>query len=190
MKNQMNLIETQNITLQEINALNETERKIFDSLCTQFLTKQTLSEKQNDLLTKILKREFDISNIEYNKMFLYKKYFYRTDYHGDYLKDSEYIISPVELAQEEITDLHAAQYNYSATVDKYKFDKMVAVPANIKQLNNYANYYMFKFEKLMMKLPRARSMNSKYKIIRAIKTILSEEYDDSLISDVLDRKFY
>lgn len=190
MKNQMNLIETQNITIQEINSLNESEREIFDSLCTQFLTKQTLSEKQNDLLTKILKREFDISNIEYSKMYLYKSYFYRTDYHGDYLQDSEYVLSPIELEQEEITDLHAAQYNYSTTVDKYKFEKMVAVPSSIKGLNNYANYYMFKFEKLMMKLPRARSINSKYKIIRAIKTILSEEYDDSLIQDVLDRKYW
>ena len=184
-----NLIETQNITLQEINSLNGSERKIFESLCSQFLLKQTLSDKQNDLLTKILKREFDVSNIEYIKCFLYKQYFYRTDYHGDYLLDSEYVLSPVELEQEQITNRIAMQYNYSDATDKYKFEKMVAVPSNIKQLNNYANYYMHKFEKLMMKLPRARSINSKYKIIRAIKTILSEEYNDSLISDILDRKF-
>lgn len=183
------LIETHNITLQEINSLNESERKIFDSLCVQFLSKQTLSDKQNDLLTKIMKREFDISNIEYSKMYLYKSYFYRMDYHGDYLLDSEYVLSPVKLEQEQITNKIAMQYNYSDTTDKYQFEKMVAVPKSIKGLNNYANYYMFKFEKLMMKLPRARSINSKYKIIRAIKTILSEEYADSLISDVLDRKY-
>lgn len=184
-----NLIETHNITLQEINSLNDSERKIFESLCSQYLTKQTLSDKQNDLLTKIIKREFDISNISYNKMYLYKSYFYRTDYHGDYLLDSEYVLSPVELEQEQITNQIAMQYNYSDTIDKYQFEKIVAVPTSIKQLNNYANYYMFKFEKLMMKLPRARSMNSKYRIIRAIKTILSEEYSDSLIRDVLERKF-
>ena len=184
------LIETRNITLREINSLNESERKIFDSLCAQFLSKQTLSDKQNDLLTKIMKREFDISNIEYTKMHLYKSYYYRTDYHGDYLLDSEYVLSPVELKQEQITNRIAMQYNYSDTIDKYQFEKMVAVPTSIKMLNNYANYYMFKFEKLMMKLPRARSANSKYKIIKAIKTILSEEYNDSLISDVLERKFY
>ncbi len=185
-----NLIETQNITLREINNLTESERKIFESLCSQFLSKQQLSEKQNDLLTRILKREFDISNINYTKMYLYKSYFYRTDYHGDYLKDSEYIISPVELEQEQITDSYAMQYNYSATVDKYQFEKIVAVPSSIQQLNNYARYYMSKFEKLMMKLPRARTMESKYKIIKAIKTILSEEYNDSLIQDVLDRKYW
>lgn len=184
------LIETHNITLQEINSLNDSERKIFESLIVQFNNKQQLSDKQNDLLTKILKREFDISNVKYTKMFLYKSYFYRTDYHGDYLKDSEYVISPVELKQEQITDLHAMQYNYSAMVDRYQFEKMVAVPTTIKRLNNYANYYMGKFEKLMMKLPRTRTMNSKYKIIKAIKTILSEEYDDSLIQDVLDRKYW
>lgn len=118
-----NLIETHNITLQEINSLNDSERKIFESLIVQFNTKHQLSDKQNDLLTKIIKREFDISNIKYTKMYLYKSYFYRTDYHGDYLKDSEYVLSPIELHQEQITDLHAAQYNYSATVDKYQFEK-------------------------------------------------------------------
>lgn len=184
------LIETHNITLQEINSLNESERKIFDSLCAQFLPKQMLSDKQNDLLTKIIKREFDVSNIQYKKCFLYKEYFYRPDWRGDMLRDSRYVLSPVELEQEQIIDAISEQYNSKSFEDKYHFEKMVAVPTTIKELNNYANYYMFKFEKLMMKLPRARSINSKYKIIRAIKTILSEEYNDSLISDVLDRKHW
>lgn len=104
------------------------------------------------------------------------------------MRDSRYVLSSVELVQEQIIDAISEQYNSKSFEDKYQFEKMVAVPTTIKQLNNYANYYMFKFEKLMMKLPRARSINSKYKIIRAIKTILSEEYADSLISDVLDRK--
>lgn len=184
------LIETHNITLQEINALNELERKIFDSLCAQFLSKQTISDKQNDLLTKIMKREFDVSNIEYKKCFLYKEYFYRPDWRGDMLRDSRYILSDNELVQEQIIDAVSEQYGYKSFEDKYQFEKMVAVPKSIKGLNNYANYYMFKFEKLMMKLTRARSINSKYKIIRAIKTILSEEYDDSLISDALERKYW
>lgn len=185
-----NLIETQNITLQEINSLNGSERKIFESLCSQFLLKQTLSDKQNDLLTKILKREFDIGNISYNKMYLYKEYFYRPDWRGDMLRDSRYVLSPVELEQEQIIDAISEQYNYKSFEDKYQFEKMVAVPSSINRLNNYANYYMTKFEKLMMKLPRARSINSKYKIIKAIKTILTEEYNDSLISDVLERKHW
>ena len=41
-----------------------------------------------------------------------------------------------------------------------------------------------------MKLKRARSSESKYKIIKAIKTILSEEYNEDLISAVLDRKYW
>ncbi len=184
------LIETHNITLQEINSLNDSERKIFESLCSQFNAKQQLSDKQNDLLTKIIKREFDISNIKYTKMYLYKSYFYRPDWRGDMMRDSRYVLSPVELVQEQIIDAISEQYGSKSFEDKYQFEKTVAVPTTIKQLNNYANYYMFKFEKLMMKLPRARSINSKYKIIRAIKTILSEEYADSLISDVLDRKHW
>ena len=187
------LAEYKNITLQELNRLSESERRIFDSLSSQFQSKQYITEKQNDLLTKILKRDFDLSNIDtikYNKMFLYKSYFYRTDYNGDYLQDSEYVLSPIELEQEQISNLVASQYNYSSTVDKYQFEKMVAVPESIKGLNNYARYYMFKYEKLIIKLKRARSSESKYKIIKAIKTILSEEYDEELISDVLDRKYW
>ena len=187
------LAEYKNITLQELNRLSESERRIFDSLSSQFQSKQYITEKQNDLLTKILKRDFDLSNIDtikYNKMFLYKSYFYRTDYNGDYLQDSEYVLSPIELEQEQISNLVASQYNYSSTVDKYQFEKMVAVPESIKGLNNYARYYMFKYEKLIIKLKRARSSESKYKIIKAIKTILSEEYDEELISEVLDRKYW
>ena len=187
------LTEYKNITLQELNNLSESERRIFDSLNSQFQSKQYITEKQNDLLTKILKRNFDSSNIDsikYNKMFLYKSYFYRTDHHGDYLQDSEYVLSPIELEQEQISNLVASQYNYSSTVDKYQFEKMVAVPESIKGLNNYARYYMSKYEKLIMKLKRARSSESKYKIIKAIKTILSEEYDEELISDVFDRKYW
>lgn len=185
------LIEAWNISLNELNSLNDSELKILNSLREQYSLKSTLSQKQNDLLTKILKREFDLQDIKYNKMFLYRSYFYRTDYHGDYLQDSEYVLSPVELEQEEIKNLHAEQYNYIEYVDKYKFEKMVAIPENIKQLNNYANYYMFKFEKLMMKLPRARSIQSKYNIVKAIRTILSEEYDNNLIENVLgNRRFY
>ena len=191
--NTKTLAEYKNITLQELNRLSESERRIFDSLSSQFQSKQYITEKQNDLLTKILKRDFDLSNIDtikYNKMFLYKSYFYRTDYNGDYLQDSEYVLSPVELGQEQISNLVASQYNYSSTVDKYQFEKMVAVPESIKGLNNYARYYMSKYEKLIMKLKRARSSESKYKIIKAIKTILSEEYNEDLISDVLDRKYW
>ncbi len=186
----MTLIESLNITLQELNLMNESERKIFESISLRFLTKQTLTEKQNDLLTKLLKREFDISNIEHTKMFLYRSYFYRPDWRGDYIRDTRYVLSPVELEQEQIIDAISEQYNYKAYTNKYEFEKMVAVPVSIQQLNNYANYYMFKYEKLMMKLPRARSIESKYKIIKAIKTILSEEYNDSLIQDVLDRKYW
>lgn len=184
------LIETHNITLQELNSMTDSERRIFESISSQFLTKQTLTEKQNDLLTKLLKREFDISNIEHTKMYLYKEYFYRPDWRGDYLRDARYVLSPVELEQEKIIDAISEQYNCKSYDDKYEFEKMVAVPANIKQLNNYANFYMLKYERLMMKILRARTIESKYKIIKAIKTIITEEYNDSLIKDVLDIKYW
>ena len=182
-----NLIERNNITLSELSSLNESEKKIFESLKTQFEIKQTLSDKQNDLLTKILKREFNISNIEYTKYNLYKEYFYRADYNGDYLKDSKYTIlenESEEVLNEEIQDLHARQYDYVSYEKRYKFDSIIAIPNCIKNIHRYLLYRQ-DFEKLIVKLQRARSAGSKYNIIRAIKTILSEEYDQSLIDNVL-----
>jgi hypothetical protein len=185
------LIETQNITLREISNLTDSERKLFESFNNQFKLKQQLSEKQNILLTKILKREFNISGTPYKEMFLYKEYFYSLDYNDDFLQDYRYIISAVELdVNETIKNKIAEQYRYGDYIKRFEFEKMVEVPASIKQLNNYANYYMFKYEKLIMKLKRARTIESKYKIIKAINTILSEEYADSLIQDVLERKYW
>jgi hypothetical protein len=60
----------------------------------------------------------------------------------------------------------------------------------IKNLNEYANYFMKDFEKLIMKLPRARTSNSKYNIVKAIKTILTEEYDISKVDKVLRYKHF
>ena len=51
----MNFIEKYNITLQEINDLNESEKKIFESLKTYFEKANSLTEKQSDLLVKILR---------------------------------------------------------------------------------------------------------------------------------------
>lgn len=187
-----NLIERNNITLSELSSLNESEKKIFESLKTQFEIKQTLSDKQNDLLTKILKREFNISNIEYTKYNLYKEYFYRADYHGDYLKDSKYTIlenESEEVLNEEIQDLHARQYNYVSYEKRYEFDSIIAIPNCIKNIHRYLQYRL-DFEKLIVKLQRARSAGSKYNIIRALKTILSEEYDQSLIDNVLRYKHW
>jgi hypothetical protein len=190
--NNTNLIEKYNIALSELSSLNESEKKIFESLKNQFEIKQTLSDKQNDLLTKILKREFNISNIEYTKYNLYKEYFYRADYNGDYLKDSKYIILEDEsdvILNEEIQNLHARQYNYIDYEKRYEFDSIIAIPSCIKNIHRYLPY-SHHFEKLIMKLPRARSLKSKYNIVKAIKTILNEEYNQNTINNVLKYKHW
>ena len=46
--NTKTLAEYKNITLQELNRLSESERRIFDSLSSQFQSKQYITEKQND----------------------------------------------------------------------------------------------------------------------------------------------
>ena len=176
----MNFIEKYNITLQEINSLNEYENKVFTSLQSYFEKTNSLTEKQNDLLVKILKRNFNLSYIIYKKYNLYKEAFFRADYNGDYLEDSEYIISKDLDLTEKIQDLKAAQYNYDQKVNKYKFIKEINVPEQITNLKSYSKYFN-RFEELVNKFQKARTINSKYKITKAIKSILSEEYNNDII---------
>ena len=174
------LIETLNITLQELNSMTDSERRIFESISSQFLTKQTITEKQNDLLIKILKREFDISNIEFTEYNLYREYFYKLDKNEDYFKTSKYKIAKELCLTEMIRNLHASQYNYSNSINRYELQCKIAVPNCIKDLDKYIHYRDI-FEKAYRKYKSARSVNSKYTYMRIIKTILSEEYDEKIL---------
>lgn len=176
----MNFIEKYNITLQEINSLNIYEKKIFESLKIYFEKANSLTEKQSDLLVKILKRNFDFSDINYKKYNLYKEYCFRADYNSDYLKDSEYIISENVNLDEKIQDRIAAQYNYNQQVNKYEFVREINVPEQITNLKTFSRYFD-RFDILIKKLDKARTSNSKYKIIKALKSILTEEYNSDII---------
>lgn len=176
----MNFIEKYNITLQEINCLNEYENKVFVSLKMYFEKTNTLTEKQNDLLIKILKRNFDFSNIPYKKYNLYKEYYFRADYNGDYLEDSEYIIAENIDLDEKIQDRRAMQYNYNQQINRYKFIREVNVPEQITNLKAFSKYFE-RFEVLIKKLDKARTSGSKYKIVKALKSILTEEYNYDVI---------
>ena len=176
----MNFIEKYNITLQEINGLNEHGKKIFESLKTYFEKANSLTEKQSDLLVKILKRNFDFSDILYKEYNLYKEYYFRADYNNDYLKDSEYIISENVNLDEKIQDRIAAQYNYNQQVNKYEFVREINVPEQITNLKAFSRYFE-RFDILIKKLDKARTNNSKYKIIKALKSILTEEYNSGII---------
>ena len=174
------LIDTHNITLQELNSMTDSEKRIFESISSQFLTKQTITEKQNDLLIKILKREFDISNIEFTKYNLYREYFYKLDHHEDYFKTSKCKIAKELDLSETIQNLHASQYNYSDRTNRYELQGIIAVPACIKDLDEYIHYRDI-FEKAYRKFKNTRTANSKYAYIKIIKTILSEEYDEKIL---------
>lgn len=184
-----NLIENQNITLEELSSLNEYSKKVLSSLEKYFLKEQKLTDAQHDLLNSILKREFNLKEIEFTKCFLYKEKYYRADYHGDYLCDWNNKLSYNEIPQEQIQDLHARQYNYEAYEDKYVFDGMVAVPNQITNLNYYVDYYK-DFEKLYSKLSRAKTAFSKYKIIKTLKAILNQEECKMLVDETLGRNYF
>ena len=184
-----NLIEAYSITLEELNSLNEYEQNTLKSFEKYFIVAGILTKAQNLLLTKILKREFNLNDIKFTKCFLYKEKFYRADYHGDYLCDWNNKLSYNEIPQEQIQDLHARQYNYEAYEDKYVFDGMVAVPNQITNLNYYVDYYK-DFEKLYSKLSRAKTAFSKYKIIKTLKAILNQEECKMLVDETLGRNYF
>lgn len=178
----ISLIESHNITLQEINSMSSSERTIFESISSQFLTKQTLTEKQNDLVTKLLKREFNISNIQFTEYNLYREYFYKLDSNDDYFLTSKYKITDYLKLNETIVNLHAAQYNYSDSINKYELEGKIKVPSCIKNLDKYV-LYKDVFEKAFRKFKTARSINSKYVYIRIMKTILTEEYNENILKE-------
>lgn len=189
----MKIISQYNITLKELSSLNDSEKSILESLNSQLQSKDKLSEKQNDLLTKILNREFnytDISNIEYSKHNLYIENYYEADYNGDYLLKRKYVLlqdeSP-EIINEKIQNLIARQYNHLDYTNKYTYESKIAIPTCIKNTQKYLEFQK-DFEKLITKFPRARTSNSKYNIVKAIKTILSEEYNTTLIDNILRYK--
>jgi hypothetical protein len=168
--------------------MNESEKKLLQSFETYFNKNNTLSEKQEDLLIKILKRRL-ILNIEYITVNDYTENYFKCDHHGDYLQSYLRIFSKTSL-NGSIKDLHAEQYGTATYIDKYKYNGKVKIPNTIKNLSTFSKYYYNDFKELVRRFNSARTENSKFKIYKAIKSILNETYDDSLINDILRFKHW
>ena len=180
------------IKLQEIDNFNIYELNIYNNIKKFYELNDKISEKQEDLLYNILKREI-LFTFKTKTVFMYQENFYRTDYHGDYLLDEKPFLSESELSSdklnEQITNRIAQQYNSSGTTDKYKFLKTVQIPESIKNLKEFMCFYN-DYLILLHKIERARKSSTKNKYIKALKSIINEEYCSDIIKEITNYKHW
>lgn len=180
------------ITLKEIDNLNIYELNIYNSIKKFYELNDKISEKQEDLLYNILKREI-LLTVKTKTVYMYNENFYRLDYHGDYLLDDLPLLRETEMSSEElseqITNKIAMQYNTSGLTDKYKFVKTIEIPESIKNLREFLTFYN-DYETLLKKFKNARKNTSRNKYIKALKSIITEEYNYNLIKDTIKFKHW
>ena len=180
------------ITLKEIDNLNIYELNIYNSIKKFYELNDKISEKQEDLLYNILKREI-LLTFKTKTVYMYNENFYRLDYHGDYLLDDQLLLRETEMSSaelsEQITNKIAMQYNTSGLTDKYKFVKTIEIPESIKNLREFLVFYN-DYETLLKKIKNARKNTSRNKYIKALKSIITEEYNYDLIKDTIKFKHW
>lgn len=180
------------ITLKEIDSLNTYELNIYNSIKKFYELNDKISEKQEDLLYNILKREI-LLTFKTKTVYMYNENFYRLDYHGDYLLDDLPLLRETEMSSEElsekITNKIAMQYNSSGLTNKYKFVKTIEIPESIKNLREFLAFYN-DYETLLNKFKNARKNTSRNKYIKALKSIITEEYNYDLIKDTIKFKHW
>lgn len=81
------------------------------------------------------------------------------------------------------------QYNSSGLIDKYKFVKTIEIPESIKNLREFLVFYN-DYETLLKKIKNARKNTSRNKYIKALKSIITEEYNYDLIKDTIKFKHW
>jgi len=150
------------------------DNKFLQSTSKQYNLGKKLSEKQLQVINDILGTE-ETFDIDFETKYLYLEYFYRTDYHGDMLMDSNYIITPGKLLQERIQDLHALQYNSEMYSNKYKRIRTIEVPSNA--IHFEYNFEVFEKHYTKLKRNRFRTTKSKNKCIRNLKNIIKNTYE-------------
>lgn len=180
------------ITLSEIDNLNLYELNIFNSIKKFYELNNKISDKQEDLLYNILKREI-LFKFNTKEVQMYRENFYRTDYHGDYLLDDYLFLKETKMSSEElseqITNKIAMQYNSSGLTQKYEFVKTIEIPENVKNLKEFMNFYN-DYLILLEKIQKARKLSSKNKYTKAVKSIVNEEYNYDLIKETLNFKHW
>jgi len=164
------------------------------SILEQSLTKE-LSKKQLQTLMDIL----DMSEPEpqYSTQ-ITKRYiqnFYRTDYHGDYLKDTTYAYDILEEnLEDKIQDAHAAQYRQEAYIRKYAFNKDISIPANVTNISYFMTMFYDDYKFLSEKITRNkfRKIKAKNLAYRALESLVQGDVnlvDEGLVNKAVGKQY-
>jgi len=170
--------------------ITETEQYFLDlpknqnfvqSLKAYFEKNNHLTEKQEQVLFNMVNRVLphdDLLNLETSKETIVYRDYYRADYHGDMLKDSEICCLKRHLTEEElnekITDEHAAQYGSSVSANKYDIREEVEFPIGVKDEKFFVKYNLENFQLAMKKLRanRFRKTSTKNRTIKILRHLL------------------
>ena len=156
---------------------------------------KTLSKRQVEILKDLLGEEETIVDVPLKVVKAYREYFYRTDYHGDYLMDSleTYDISS-SLLEEKVQDSHAAQYGSEVFIEKYEFVKEVLIPSSIENVSYFMNFYYEDYIKILKKvhINKFRHLRTRNDAIRALNSLTQgnvHEVNESLVNRVLGKNY-
>ncbi|KAB7891413.1 hypothetical protein [Poseidonibacter ostreae] len=166
------------------------ESKVNDfvmSLKNYFDKHGKLTSSQEDILKDIVGIKIELLPFKMVETKVYKKYFFRTDFHGDYLTDYDLT---TEYKETKILDKNLAEHDVEKYIDEYKEKETITIPSIINKKDTFLIYYDY-FIKLYEKLGRDkfRSVRGYNNCVRALNSIVKEEYNEKLISKAIGRFF-
>lgn len=170
--------------------------KFIISVFNQYEEKGYLSYKQECALKDILNISEELPSIEFKEYKIFKRNFYRFDYHGDPLCDSRVSI----LTEDTIVDFNSKIINESAREHgvieyepEYEITGKCLIPLNTKSPKLFFSY-LYEFNKIYDKIKRNkfRSVRNRNIAIRAIKNLIdSESYiDTKLLDEAIGKKYW
>ena len=152
-----------------------------------------LTAPQLEVLSDMLGIETHIDTYETQTVKKYIRYFYRLDYHGDELRDSDYVynVEPNRVYN-KIQDGHAAQYGTESYEDEYKYIGEQTIPANITNVTYFMNEHYEDYEFLVKKIERNkfRKVTTKNIAIRALNSLTgTKDVDTKSIERATGKNF-
>ena len=166
------------------------ENKVNDfvsSLKDYFDKHGKLTSSQEDILKDIVGIKIELVPFELVDTKIYKRYYFRRDYHGDYLQDHNLT---TDYKGTKILNKNLAEHNIEEYIEEYQEKEVMAIPTIIKKKDTFLNYSEC-FEKLYAKLERNkfRSVRGYNNCIRALNSIVNEEYDEKKINKAIGNYF-
>jgi len=169
------------------------DNSFIKSLQAHALDYGTLTENQIVALKSILGIELTINPYSLQTVKRYIQYFYRPDYHGDMLQDSNYAYNVSDkMLEHKIQDAHAAQYGSEVYVNEYKFVDSFDIPASVTNVHYFMNIFYDDYKHIVDKLERNgyRSTRNKNKGINALNSLTSGNPDEHIVNQAIFKVRY